>query len=157
MLGLTPFAMISLTGIIFVILGLFLYIRGWSSKTFIYMENGIGNIIVGLIIFTYLIWISISSKNYINLNSGFGLLFVLLNVVSYISTDLLYVRACWRSSYHRASDRHITMSPCHPVTMSPCHRVTTSPGIQCTVYGVQYTRYSVQCTSIHVYSAQHTT
>ena len=83
MLGLTPFAMISLTGIIFVILGLFLYIRGWSSKTFIYMENGIGNIIVGLIIFTYLIWISISSKNYINLKSGFGLLFVLLNVVSY--------------------------------------------------------------------------
>ena len=47
------------------------------------MENGIGNIIVGLIIFTYLIWISISSKNYINLKSGFGLLFVLLNVVSY--------------------------------------------------------------------------
>lgn len=83
MLGLTPFSMISLTGIIFVILGLFLYIRGWSSKTFIYMENGIGNIIVGLIIFTYLSWISISSKNYINLKSGFRLLFVLLNVVSY--------------------------------------------------------------------------
>ncbi len=84
MLGLAPFAMISLTSMIFVILGLFMYIKGWSSKTFKFMENGIGNIIVGLILFTYLIWISwINKGNYINLKSGMALGMIFLNVAAY--------------------------------------------------------------------------
>lgn len=82
MLGLAPFAMISLTAMIFVFLGFVMYTKGWASKNYTYMENGIGNIIVGLIFFMYLIWIAwINKGNYINLKNGLGVIF--FNIAAY--------------------------------------------------------------------------